>query len=249
MAIWRAICATPPAALPGDDPSRRRRRPPCGGAPPAAYLSSPAPTADDEPPPRRASSCAASQPSHRAAIRGWPFLSRGWPFLHRRLDGDRDSGEETEAEAQLASTGAEPLTSCHRSSAVSACRSSTYPYPEVCRPQPSRAACRRRARALATGAGEDNGIDHNKHWLRFPYDSTFLRSHYLHPNPYHVSRPAGCARTPWPAAPRRPRPHARRADAAPPSSPPAAPPTRPRRRRRRCERSVARGNRGAVPPY
>jgi hypothetical protein len=35
-----------------------------------------------------------------------------------------------------------------------------------------------------TGAGEDNGIDHNQNWLRFPYDSTFLRSHYLHPHPY-----------------------------------------------------------------
>jgi hypothetical protein len=23
-----------------------------------------------------------------------------------------------------------------------------------------------------TGAGEDNGIDHNQNWLRFPYDST-----------------------------------------------------------------------------
>jgi hypothetical protein len=34
-----------------------------------------------------------------------------------------------------------------------------------------------------TGAGGDNGIDHNKNWLRFPYDSTFLRSHYLHPHP------------------------------------------------------------------
>jgi hypothetical protein len=32
--------------------------------------------------------------------------------------------------------------------------------------------------------GEDSGIDHNQSWLRFPYDSTFLRSHYLHPHPY-----------------------------------------------------------------
>eukprot|EP01047_Picozoa_sp_COSAG01_P005400 COSAG01_NODE_184_length_22692_cov_155.762758_6_plen_154_part_00 len=37
----------------------------------------------------------------------------------------------------------------------------------------------------ATGAGEDNGIDHSKNRLRFPYDSTFLRSHYLRPHPYH----------------------------------------------------------------
>jgi hypothetical protein len=35
-----------------------------------------------------------------------------------------------------------------------------------------------------TGAGEDNGIDHNKNWLRFTYDSKVLRSHYLHPHPY-----------------------------------------------------------------
>jgi hypothetical protein len=28
--------------------------------------------------------------------------------------------------------------------------------------------------AVRTGAGEDNGIGHDNHWLRFPYDSTFL---------------------------------------------------------------------------
>eukprot|EP01047_Picozoa_sp_COSAG01_P036289 COSAG01_NODE_2830_length_6998_cov_17.705754_2_plen_176_part_00 len=37
-----------------------------------------------------------------------------------------------------------------------------------------------------TGAGEDNGIDHHQNRLRFPYDSTFLRSRYLHPHPYHT---------------------------------------------------------------
>jgi MFS family permease len=36
---------------------------------------------------------------------------------------------------------------------------------------------------VRTGAGGDNGIDHTKNWLRVPYDSTFLRSHYLHPHP------------------------------------------------------------------
>eukprot|EP01047_Picozoa_sp_COSAG01_P026422 COSAG01_NODE_1701_length_9447_cov_3.223363_16_plen_58_part_00 len=36
-----------------------------------------------------------------------------------------------------------------------------------------------------TGAGGDSGTDHNQNWLRFPYDSTFLRSPYLHPHPYH----------------------------------------------------------------
>eukprot|EP01049_Picozoa_sp_SAG25_P016548 SAG25_NODE_3849_length_950_cov_1.002350_2_plen_86_part_00 len=36
---------------------------------------------------------------------------------------------------------------------------------------------------LCTGAGEDNGIDHSKNWLRFPYESTCLRSHYLHLHP------------------------------------------------------------------
>jgi hypothetical protein len=35
-----------------------------------------------------------------------------------------------------------------------------------------------------TGAGEDNGIDHHQKSLRFPYDSTFLPSHYLHLHPY-----------------------------------------------------------------
>jgi hypothetical protein len=34
-----------------------------------------------------------------------------------------------------------------------------------------------------TGAGEDNGIDHSKNWLRFPYDSELFRSHYLHLHP------------------------------------------------------------------
>jgi hypothetical protein len=33
---------------------------------------------------------------------------------------------------------------------------------------------RRHERPNYTGAGEDTGIDHNKIWLRFPYDSTFL---------------------------------------------------------------------------
>jgi hypothetical protein len=32
-------------------------------------------------------------------------------------------------------------------------------------------------RGVDTGAGEENGLDHSEHWLRFPYDSTFLRSH------------------------------------------------------------------------
>jgi hypothetical protein len=35
-----------------------------------------------------------------------------------------------------------------------------------------------------TGAGEDNGIGHDKNCLRFTYDSTFLRSQYLHPHPF-----------------------------------------------------------------
>ena len=42
----------------------------------------------------------------------------------------------------------------------------------------------RSPRPSDTGAGGDNGIEHNKNWLRFPYDSTILRSHYLHPHPY-----------------------------------------------------------------
>jgi hypothetical protein len=33
-------------------------------------------------------------------------------------------------------------------------------------------------------AGEDNGIDQNKHWLRFPCVFIIFRSHYLHPHPY-----------------------------------------------------------------
>eukprot|EP01047_Picozoa_sp_COSAG01_P046113 COSAG01_NODE_4302_length_5160_cov_16.365936_6_plen_89_part_00 len=34
------------------------------------------------------------------------------------------------------------------------------------------------------GGGGDNGIDHNKNWLRFPYVCIFSRSHDLHPHPY-----------------------------------------------------------------
>eukprot|EP01047_Picozoa_sp_COSAG01_P037399 COSAG01_NODE_2968_length_6788_cov_4.595904_7_plen_168_part_00 len=37
-----------------------------------------------------------------------------------------------------------------------------------------------------TGAGGDNGVDHHKHCLRFPYDPTVLRPHYLHPHPYVI---------------------------------------------------------------
>jgi hypothetical protein len=35
-----------------------------------------------------------------------------------------------------------------------------------------------------TGAGEDNGVDHNQNWLRFPYVFIFSRSHYLPAHPY-----------------------------------------------------------------
>jgi hypothetical protein len=54
-------------------------------------------------------------------------------------------------------------------------------------PPPSRCCvlfALRRPPVKRTGAGGDHGIDHHKNWLRFPYDSTFLRSHYLHPHPY-----------------------------------------------------------------
>jgi hypothetical protein len=37
---------------------------------------------------------------------------------------------------------------------------------------------------VSTGAGGDHGIDDDQNWLRFSYDSTFGRSHYLHPHPY-----------------------------------------------------------------
>jgi hypothetical protein len=46
-----------------------------------------------------------------------------------------------------------------------------------------------------TAAGEDNGIDHNKNRLRFPYIFIFFRSYYLHPHPcccsVHAMRPYG----------------------------------------------------------
>jgi hypothetical protein len=34
------------------------------------------------------------------------------------------------------------------------------------------------------GRGRDDGMDHHTHWLRFPYDSTCVRSRYLPPHPY-----------------------------------------------------------------
>jgi hypothetical protein len=43
-----------------------------------------------------------------------------------------------------------------------------------------------------TGAGEDNGIDHSKNRLRFPYGFMFSRSHDLPPHPY---TPPACGRT------------------------------------------------------
>jgi hypothetical protein len=51
--------------------------------------------------------------------------------------------------------------------------------------------CRRRRTpevCCSTAAGGDHGMDHHQNWLRFPYDSTFLRSHYLHPHPYPSCR-------------------------------------------------------------
>eukprot|EP01047_Picozoa_sp_COSAG01_P022754 COSAG01_NODE_1363_length_10560_cov_2530.174773_2_plen_293_part_00 len=45
-------------------------------------------------------------------------------------------------------------------------------------------------RPTHTGAGGDHGIDHDQTWLRFPYDSTALRPHYLHPHPYACMRAA-----------------------------------------------------------
>jgi hypothetical protein len=47
-----------------------------------------------------------------------------------------------------------------------------------------------------TGPGRDNGIDHAKNCLRFPYDSTCLRSHDRHPHPYHHRAPVGSMRAP-----------------------------------------------------
>jgi hypothetical protein len=45
------------------------------------------------------------------------------------------------------------------------------------------------ANVSATGAGVDNGIGHNKNRLRFPYDSTLLRPHALHPHPHSTTSP------------------------------------------------------------
>jgi hypothetical protein len=46
----------------------------------------------------------------------------------------------------------------------------------------------------STGAGEDHGIDPNQSRLKFPYDSTFVRFHDLHPHPYHLAK---LRRPPW----------------------------------------------------
>jgi hypothetical protein len=48
-----------------------------------------------------------------------------------------------------------------------------------------------------TGARGDNGIDHNMNWLRFPYDSTFWRSHHLPPHPYHGNISRAALRQAW----------------------------------------------------
>jgi hypothetical protein len=63
------------------------------------------------------------------------------------------------------------------------------PYLLPPRPAPRRPACRTScllpSRQADTGAGGDNGIVHDKNWLRFPYVFMFSRSHDLHPHPYH----------------------------------------------------------------
>jgi hypothetical protein len=55
---------------------------------------------------------------------------------------------------------------------------------------PAEADLERRAGSRGEGStgagGGDHGIDHNKNWLRFPYVSTFWRSHHLPPQPYLV---------------------------------------------------------------
>jgi hypothetical protein len=40
--------------------------------------------------------------------------------------------------------------------------------------------------------GGDDRIDRHNNWLRFPCDSTFVRSHDLHPHPYPRLRRGGC---------------------------------------------------------
>eukprot|EP01049_Picozoa_sp_SAG25_P013615 SAG25_NODE_2159_length_1884_cov_3.732213_2_plen_242_part_00 len=59
-------------------------------------------------------------------------------------------------------------------------------------PPHARAGRAGRARR-GTGASEDHGIDHNKHWLRSTYDSTLWRSHHPRPHPLdsHVEVPCG----------------------------------------------------------
>jgi hypothetical protein len=53
---------------------------------------------------------------------------------------------------------------------------------------------RRRRRVHASNLrvrGEIMGIDHSKHWLRFPYVSIFWRSHDLPPHSHPCRRPTG----------------------------------------------------------
>jgi hypothetical protein len=54
----------------------------------------------------------------------------------------------------------------------------------------------RRPRGCHTGAGGDNGIDHDKNWLRFPYVSTSWRPHHLPPHPPHSRYARGCSAPP-----------------------------------------------------
>jgi hypothetical protein len=93
------------------------------------------------------------------------------------------------------------------------------------------------------GAGGDNGIVHDKKWLRFPYVLIFLRCLYLHPHPAihcRAQQPPCTSRAPsWRAATHSPPPPR-------PPPPPRTAPWRCHRRHRRLRRRRRRGRRAST---
>jgi serine/threonine protein kinase len=113
-----------------------------------------------------------------------PCLPAVAELLQRKVDARLGSGDEDfrtiRAHAFLAGMDWEAVLDKRT---LPVCQPASHPptHPawataHACPPRSHRAAVR-------PSPGGDNGIDHNKHRLRFPYDSTFLRSHYLHPHP------------------------------------------------------------------
>jgi hypothetical protein len=97
-----------------------------------------------------------------------PVSARGWPA---------DSNRRVRAEPNCARCFMQYQNPC---TLLLCPPPSLYPPPPPCVPRLSPPL------HIATGAGGDNGIDHDKNWLTFPYVSICWRSHYLHSHPYYL---------------------------------------------------------------